>query len=94
MILEQRHLLTEQEVDKEFLGKLVLLDRTTIFPPDTGGYVVVYGDNEDDYTKLLELGRSLCGDRIMLQAGLKVREKLILGYNITLMQTLHRLSVI
>ncbi|MDR0220120.1 MAG: hypothetical protein LBI54_01790 [Lachnospiraceae bacterium] len=40
----ERKLVTEQDVDREYLGKFVLVDRTSVPETHNGGYVIAFGD--------------------------------------------------
>ena len=74
IIAEERKLMTEREIDKKYLGKWVLLDRTDIPPTHDGGYVVAYGDESDDvWNELCDLGQKVCNGHPMIKFGLEVR---------------------
>jgi hypothetical protein len=40
----ERKLVTEQDVDRDYLGKFVLVDRTNVSGGHDGGYIIAYGD--------------------------------------------------
>lgn len=50
---DKRTLVTEKDVDADYLGMFVLVDRTGVDEAHTGGYIVAYGDLTDAVNKEL-----------------------------------------
>jgi hypothetical protein len=58
--VEKRVLLTEGEVDAQYQGHFVLVDRTGVDEKNSGGYLVAYGALTSEVDKeLFEYGQSL-----------------------------------
>ena len=75
-------LLTEADVDREFLGKTVLLD-SRAFPNQVKGYLIASVDNDRDQVDLLDdiLYGEYNGDGLIV-TGSKAKGEMVLGlYN-------------
>ena len=72
-------LLTEADVDREFLGKTVLLDGKN-FPNQIKGYLIASVDNERDQLELLDdiwINEYNIGGRVV--TGSKLKGEMVLG---------------
>jgi len=74
--------LTEADVDREFLGKTVLLDCRE-FPQGDKGYLVAVGDaDRAQFEMLLDIKMGEFGGRGLIITGSKAKGELVLGlYN-------------
>ena len=78
--ISERRLMTEREIDKEYLRKIVLLDRTGVPSSHSGGYAVAYGDTTDEDSEALsDLGQQLFKGNFMIQVGLEERGLITFG---------------
>ena len=72
--IKERRLMTEREIDQEYLGKWVLCDRRNVPAGHSAGYPVAYGDStEEVWEALEELGIKEYGGKAMLQLGVAER---------------------
>ena len=76
-----KRILTEADVDREFLGRCVLLDCRE-FPQRDRGYLIASVDiaNIDDVDLLDEIKRNEFGGRGLIIVGSKAKGEMILGY--------------
>ena len=71
--------LTEADVDREFLGKTVLLD-CRMFPNEVKGYLIASVDNERDQVLLLDnIKYNEMGGYGSIVTGSKAKGEMILG---------------
>jgi len=79
--IKERRLMTEREVDKEYLGKWVLLDRNGVPTEHSAGYPVAYGEDSKEVLLILEdIGRDEYNGNAATQFGIAERGGITFGF--------------